>query len=58
MKPFKLLRKPRSGDDKAFNPYVATTKGIELQHETVPVLCALFLAAGLRNVENKKGKST
>ena len=54
--PFGLLRKP-SSDDKAFLPYVAVTKDIKIQHETWPVLRALFFAAGLRNAENTKGSS-
>ena len=55
--PFGLLRKPQSSDDKGFLPYVAVTNDIKIQHETFPVLRALFLAAGLRNAENKKCNS-
>ena len=54
--PFKLLRKPASSDDKAFHPYVVMTKVIKVQHETFTVLRTLFLAAGLRNADNKNGK--
>ena len=55
--PFGLLRKPPSSDDKGFLPYVAVANDIKIQHETFPVLRALFLAAGLRNAENKKCNS-
>ena len=54
---FKLLSKPASKQDKAFLPYVAQTKDIEVQHETFIILRALFLVAGLRNAEDKNGKS-
>jgi hypothetical protein len=55
-KQFKLLSKPAASEDKTLLPYAALTKDNDVQHHTFIILRAIFLVAGLRDVEDTNGK--